>query len=297
MFSQPHPLAAALLSSITVALAAALWGRLCDPSNAATAAEPGNAVALPIEQIAASLKNAYPGLIKGIEGNGVVFADGTRLPLDDGQSNKSFADWLEAPDIEDMFRIPYVAGDAKSPPAINSDPGRARNSAFFAHVYGDCRSGDVAKSLVDVVWLPKKYGQRVKATNINGVADRLNAISRELDALPASFDVHLFPSAGTYNCRVVAGTNGMSAHSYGIAIDIALKHAHYWRWSKTAASNAIAYKNDIPMEIVRVFEKHGFVWGGKWYHYDTMHFEYRPELLPPLPPLAAQPVDPVSAPN
>jgi len=21
------------------------------------------------------------------------------------------------------------------------------------------------------------------------------------------------------------------------------------------------------------------VWGGKWYHYDTMHFEYRPEIL------------------
>lgn len=26
-------------------------------------------------------------------------------------------------------------------------------------------------------------------------------------------------------------------------------------------------------------EKHGFIWGGCWYHYDTMHFEYRPELL------------------
>ena len=32
------------------------------------------------------------------------------------------------------------------------------------------------------------------------------------------------------------------------------------------------------MEIVRIFEKHGFIWGGRWYHYDTMHFEYRPEL-------------------
>ncbi|MBP9613702.1 MAG: M15 family metallopeptidase, partial [Sulfurospirillum sp.] len=26
-------------------------------------------------------------------------------------------------------------------------------------------------------------------------------------------------------------------------------------------------------------EKYGFVWGGRWYHYDTMHFEYRPELF------------------
>ena len=31
--------------------------------------------------------------------------------------------------------------------------------------------------------------------------------------------------------------------------------------------------------IVDVFERNGFIWGGKWYHYDTMHFEYRPELL------------------
>jgi D-alanyl-D-alanine carboxypeptidase len=28
-----------------------------------------------------------------------------------------------------------------------------------------------------------------------------------------------------------------------------------------------------------LFEQHGFIWGGKWYHYDTMHFEYRPEII------------------
>ena len=44
-------------------------------------------------------------------------------------------------------------------------------------------------------------------------------------------------------------------------------------------SGRVKYKNEIPWEIVRVFEAHGFVWGGKWYHYDTMHFEYRPEIL------------------
>jgi hypothetical protein len=36
----------------------------------------------------------------------------------------------------------------------------------------------------------------------------------------------------------------------------------------------------VPFEIVLIFERHGFIWGGKWYHYDTMHFEYRPELAP-----------------
>ena len=30
---------------------------------------------------------------------------------------------------------------------------------------------------------------------------------------------------------------------------------------------------------VDAFEAEGFIWGGRWYHFDTMHFEYRPELL------------------
>jgi len=33
------------------------------------------------------------------------------------------------------------------------------------------------------------------------------------------------------------------------------------------------------LEIVDIFERHGFIWGGKWYHFDTLHFEYRPEIL------------------
>jgi hypothetical protein len=37
----------------------------------------------------------------------------------------------------------------------------------------------------------------------------------------------------------------------------------------------------MPQEVVAIFEKRGFIWGGKWYHFDTMHFEYRPELLTP----------------
>jgi hypothetical protein len=35
----------------------------------------------------------------------------------------------------------------------------------------------------------------------------------------------------------------------------------------------------MPRQIVDIFERHGFIWGGRWYHYDTMHFEFRPELL------------------
>ncbi len=229
----------------------------------------------------ARLLAAYPDFLKSFDGDQLVWKNGTSSPIDDGKGVKPFEAWLGDPDIEDMFQVPYVPGELAAPPAKDSDPGRARNEAFFQKMYGDCRKGETAKQLVDVVWLPKKSGEKLKFAKANGAAAALTAVSAELDALPAALDKFLFPSEGTFVCRVIAGTTRVSAHGQGIAIDISTKHAHYWRWAKSGPDGPITYKNEIPMEIVRVFEKHGFIWGGKWHHYDTMHFEYRPELMPP----------------
>lgn len=227
----------------------------------------------------ARLLAAYPQLLERIDGGELVWRDGTRMPIDDGKGEKAFAEWLERPDIADMFAIPYPAGAEASPPGKNVDPGRARNAAFFDKVYGDCGKGEVVKNLTNVAWLPKRSKQRLRFNRINGAAGALEAVSRELDELPATFDVFLVPSAGTYNCRVIAGTNRVSAHGHGIAIDIALERSDYWRNAAAGKDDALTYKNEVPMEIVRIFEKHAFIWGGRWYHYDTMHFEYRPELV------------------
>ena len=222
---------------------------------------------------------SYPASLLAAQGNDVVFRNGKRLPFDDGRGAKDFATLLDSADIEDMFAIPYPRAWPTQPPARNADPGRIRNEAFFKAMYGDCTKGEVAGNLVDVVWLPTRSGARVKMTKINGVADRLAAVSAELDGLPARFTKYLTPVGGTYNCRPIAGTKRLSTHAYGIAIDIAVAHAHYWRWTAPAADGSYAYRNAIPHEIVAIFEKHGFIWGGKWYHYDTMHFSYRPEIL------------------
>lgn len=231
----------------------------------------------------ARIIDAYPDTLEKIEGNELVWRDGTRMPLDDGHGVKAFADWIENPDIEDMLRVPYPAGTPAVALAPESDPGRARNALFFEKMYGDCREGDVKPKLKTIVWLPSKAKQRLQVTTVNGVADRLEAISRELDALPAEFDKYLVPAGGTYNCRPIAGTGRISAHGYGIAIDIAVAQSDYWRWASGAGAGKVAFRNRIPDQIVRIFERHGFIWGGRWYHYDTMHFEYRPELLPPPP--------------
>lgn len=231
--------------------------------------------------IASRLTAGYAGVVKSVDSKSVVFKDGATLPLDDGAGDKTFNDWLAKPAIKDMFRLPYPSGTAASAPARDFDPGRARNTLFFTKVYGDCRQNQVAGKLVSVSWLPKKYGRAIKITSVNGVADKLRAVSAELDQLPAHFNRYLFPIGGTYVCRSIAGTDALSAHGYGIAIDIAVKPSHYWRWPKVPADGNVVYRNAIPSEIVSVFEKHGFIWGGRWYHHDTMHFEYRPELLPP----------------
>lgn len=235
----------------------------------------------------ARLPQVYPDAIDRIDGNWLVWRDGTRMALDDGKGAKPFATWLDDPDIADMLQRPYPAGLPVSEPAPEDDPGRARHAAFFDKMYGDCRKGEVKQRLKTIVWLPTKARQRLQITTVNGVADRLEAISNELDRLPGEFDKYLAPAAGTYNCRTIAGTTRVSAHGSGIAIDIALAQSDYWRWgADKAAAGRIAYRNRIPIEIVHIFERHGFIWGGRWYHYDTMHFEYRPELLPPLAPLA-----------
>lgn len=245
------------------------------PGNAAKSAAPPR-----VQSAGARLLAAYPEHVSAIDGNDLIWKDGTRMPIDDGQGPKPFDTWLERPDLEDMLQRPYPAGAPASAPGIEDDPGRARNAAFFDKMYGDCRKDEVSPRLVDVVWLPTKSGKKLKVTAVNGVAEKLDAVSRALDALPHQFTDFLTPTAGTYICRVIAGTGRVSAHGHGIAIDISVKHSDYWRWAGSDTGGRPVYRNRIPKEIVDIFEAHGFIWGGRWYHYDTMHFEYRPEILP-----------------
>jgi D-alanyl-D-alanine carboxypeptidase len=228
-----------------------------------------------LEKLVAS----YPDFLASHDANTLIWKDGTRMPFNDGKGEKDFETRLNNPDLKDEFYAPYPIGRAGTPPGVDIDPGRVRYEPFFAKMYGDCTKGEVTKKLVPIVWLPKHGGTKLMITAVNGVAEKLRAVSVELDQLPESFIKFLTPSAGTYNCRVIAGTTRPSAHGNGIAIDINVAWSDYWRNARPV-DGAYTYKNRIPWEIVEIFEKHGFIWGGKWYHYDTMHFEYRPELLP-----------------
>ena len=225
------------------------------------------------------LVKSYADAIGGYDNEFLILKNGMRFRISDHRSDKTFAELLAKPDIDDMFYAPYPMGTVPKQPAKNIDPGRVRFEPLFAAIYGDCRKNGVIKNLRTVKWLPKHAGGNVTITKANGVDKALEAVSRELDELPDNVIKYMKPSAGTYNCRPVAGTNYMSMHAYAAAIDINARFANYWRWALNERGEP-KWKNRIPIEIVRIFEKHGFIWGGYWYHYDTMHFEYRPELLP-----------------
>jgi hypothetical protein len=231
-----------------------------------------------------ALVSSYPDALVRHDGARLYWRDGTAMDVGDGKENKSFDDLLKNASILDQFRLRYPPGALTTPPALNMDPGRFRNEAFFRKLYGDCKKGDVERNMVNITWLPGTPGETVKGTGktlrvtkVNGIADKLRQVSDEIDQLPPAIRRAAYPSDGVFNCRPVADTGKMSMHGYAAAVDLNIAMAEYWRW--TAKGGPIPYRNRMPQEIVAIFEKHGFIWGGKWYHYDTMHFEYRPELL------------------
>ncbi len=137
---------------------------------------------------------------------------------------------------------------------------------------------------VDFFGLPVRV-HRLVSSPLTAVAADLERL-RAADPLVRTFLQGLKGLAG-YNWRPIDGTRSRSYHSYGIAVDLVPKsyggrHV-YWRWSMEHDEDwyAIPYARRwmVPEAVVRAFEARGFVWGGKWRFFDTIHFEYRPELL------------------
>jgi flavodoxin len=90
-----------------------------------------------------------------------------------------------------------------------------------------------------------------------------------------------------WNWRNVAGRTRLSFHAYGAAVDLLMKAQTgmetYWQWTAAKGidwrSVPAEKRQNPPVAVIRAFEEQGFIWGGRWPQYDTMHFEYHPELL------------------
>lgn len=228
----------------------------------------------------ACLPTWYAGAVAWREdaGWGLELPDGLYVPWTSGAEVFS-PESEEVPDLEDIFHTPYQAGpivpvdtsDAGAP----DDPGRVRVVELFMATYGRTR-GEVSSRLGKVKFFGLRYPfHQLAAPALARVVARLEPqVKDDPSLLPFLRNI-----GGTWSWRKIARSQSLSAHAFGIAIDLNVERSHYWRWKRR--SEPLVWKNKIPQAIVDAFEAEGFIWGGRWQHFDTMHFEYRPELLSP----------------
>lgn len=190
------------------------------------------------------------------------------FPFDD-EKDKTPEQVLESPDLKDTL-TDYPRGLSPSVKEKRTDAGRARHLGLLRAVYGDSEPV-VREQLVPVV-----LGENRVLVH-RRVQDALGRVAAKIERLrrgDPSLAVYFSEMGGGFRFRTIEGTSRLSAHAFGIAVDLNPKQGAYYRWTPE-------WDGKYPKSLVLAFESEGFIWGGAWEHFDSMHFEYRPELLDP----------------
>lgn len=222
---------------------------------------------------------AYPEYIADVEKDKsgsvyIIMSSGKKILYDD-KKEKNFEEKFQNTDLQDMMEQSYPLKAIDGVVEKNFDPGRFRVYSLLKETYGNNKS-----SVESNLKMSSLGYRRLQFNGNNGASRSLENAMKELMPLAqkrSDISRCLFPSSGTFNYRCISGTGLLSPHSFGIAIDLARDRRDYWKWvSEEEGSCRI---REYPKEIVEIFEKNNFVWGGKWSHFDTLHFEYRPEII------------------
>ena len=170
----------------------------------------------------------------------------------------------------------YIFGDSAKYRYLVTDPPAG---------YADAAEASMHITTVEVpVWRIGRGGKKYASSysfEINvKLAKNISAVFREIYELPQKYPVKKLK---TFKYRQIGGScsgssrsieaNGvLSMHSFGTAIDV------------NPAVNGLYYMHDgrnpqspyyLPDEVIDIFKKYGWVWGGDWDEYvDTMHFQY-----------------------
>ena len=133
-----------------------------------------------------------------------------------------------------------------------------------------------------------------KRTNVHRfICEKLDLVQADIyEAAKTDSEVQSFldklDSADSYAWRSISDSGNRSFHSMGLALDVLPKgwgqKNLYWAWRRDIdPKNWMLLDLDRrwmpPKKVIEIFEKHGFIWGGKWIIWDNMHFEYRPEVI------------------
>ena len=161
-----------------------------------------------------------------------------------------------------------------------------RSSYFLDSLWQSSSRAETESRLARITFL----GRRIRVHYF--IQDKLAAVETRIRAA-AQNDSEVqtwLNSIGTiegWHWRNIAQTQNRSYHSYGLAVDILPRtlgrRQTYWLWTSQHREDwwNVSYNERYhpPAAVIKAFEANGFIWGGKWALFDTMHFEYRPEIL------------------
>jgi hypothetical protein len=162
----------------------------------------------------------------------------------------------------------------------------SRSGFFLGVLWKASTIKETEKQIVDITFLGKD-------TSVHkGIQPKLAIIEEQIQEAAKTDDtvktwIENLGSSGGYYYRVIANTKSRSYHSYGLAIDLLPEKLEgkqtYWLWASEERDDwwNVPYSERYhpPEKVIKIFESYGFVWGGKWVMFDTMHFEYRPEVF------------------
>jgi hypothetical protein len=90
---------------------------------------------------------------------------------------------------------------------------------------------------------------------------QLRAALSEIVADGLASKIHPDQYGGCFVPRFIAGTSTLSNHAFGLAFDL------------NVPENQRGTIGQMNRQVVAIFEKWGFTWGGTWHFTDPMHFE------------------------
>ena len=90
---------------------------------------------------------------------------------------------------------------------------------------------------------------------------QLRAALEEIRASGLAGAIHPSQYGGCYVPRFIAGTTTLSNHAFGLAFDL------------NVPENERGTVGQINRQVVAIFQRYGFTWGGVWHWTDPMHFE------------------------
>ncbi len=163
------------------------------------------------------------------------------------------------------------AMDAYGLPAPDADPRwPAPDESALRAFYGD--PGLSQQVYIEppypmvLAWDPDTELSKIRCHRL--VADSLAAILSEILAergLDWIQRHHLHEFAGCYNYRTMRGGSRWSTHAWGVAIDLASRqNGLHTPWPGQAS---------MPVEVVEIFEAHGWTSLGRVIGRDAMHFQ------------------------